>query len=159
MAQYARQYNDIFDDYVIEKTYGNAAPRRAPQQRPVQRPQPPGGPPKPPVHKYKKSKEQVIRENQRKFKIALAKFSVVFALFAVMIAMAFAGRIEVRNAAAELEAAEQTYQLCLEENNALKQELNAFMADKDIDDIAVNVLGLVKVTKNKSKGIDISEYQ
>lgn len=160
MAQYAYQYNDIFDDVVIQPQRGNTAPRRnpAPSQRPVQRPvQKPSD--QPPVRKFKKSKEQVIKENKRKFKIALAKASIVFALFASMLLMAAVSRAEVYDARARLEAAEESYQLCLEENNQLKLQLDKQMEKVDIEKIAEEQLGLVKVSPKKSREVEIALYQ
>ena len=157
MADYAYKYNDIFDDFVVQATpSGNAAPRRAPSQRPVQAP---ARKQQPPVRKYKKSKEQVIKENKRKFKIALAKVSVIFALFAAMLLMAGVTRAELYEAKAGLEKAEESYQQCLEQNNQHKLQLNKEMEGIDIEDIAENQLGLVKVPKNKSRTVIVSDYQ
>lgn len=157
MADYAYKYNDIFDDYVVQPTRsGNAAPRRAPSQRPAQAP---AKRQQPPIRKYKKSKEQVIKENKRKFKIALAKVSVIFALFAAMLLMAGVTRAELYEAKSNLEKAEESYQLCLEQNNQLKLQLNKEMEGIDIEDIAENQLGLVKVSKGYSREVNVSDYR
>lgn len=157
MADYAYKYNDIFDDYVVQPTRsGNAAPRRAPSQRPVQTP---NKKQQPPVRKFKKSKEQVIKENKRKFKIALAKVSVIFALFAAMFLMAAETRAELYQARANLEKAEESYQLCLEENNRLKLQLNKEMEKIDIEDIAENQLGMVKISKHYTREVNVNDYR
>lgn len=156
MAQYAYKYNDIFDDYVVQPERGNAAPAKRPQQRPAAAPQ---RKQEPPVRKFKKSKEQVILENKRKFKIALAKFSIVFAMFAAMFLMAAVSRAEVYDTRAELAAAEESYQLCLEQNNKLKLQLNKAMEKVDIEKIAKEELGLVKISSNRSYKVDVSLYQ
>lgn len=166
MAQYAYSYNDIFDDFVVQTERGNAAPQRnpnrpnRPNQRPDQRPnQTPGKRQEPPVRKFKKSKEQVILENKRKFKIALAKFSIVFAMFAAMFLMAAVSRAEVYDTRAELAAVEESYQLCLEQNNKLKLQLNKAMEKIDIEDYAKEELGLVKASSKRAYKVDISLYQ
>ena len=157
MAQYAYKYNDIFDDFVVQPEHtGNAAPRRAPSPRPNQAP---AKKQQPPVRKYKKTKEQVIRENKRKFKIALAKVTVIFALFASMLLVAGVTRAELYEAKAGLEKAEESYQLCLEENNQLKLQLNNMMEKVNIEKIAEEQLGLVKVGKNRSREVEIYLYQ
>ncbi len=157
MAQYAYKYNDIFDDYVVQPEHtGNTAPRRAPSPRPYQAP---AKKQQPPIHKHKKSKEQVIRENKRKFKIALAKVTVIFALFASMLLIAGVTRAQLYEAKTSLEKAEESYQLCLEENNQLKLQINNMMENVNIEKIAEEQLGLVKVAKNRSREVEISLYQ
>ena len=157
MAQYAYKYNDIFDDFVVQPEHsGNAAPRRAPSPRPYQAP---AKKQQPPIHKHKKSKEQVIRENKRKFKIALAKVTVIFALFASMLLIAGVTLAQLYEAKTELEKAEESYQLCLEENNQLKLQLNNMMEKVNIEKIAEEQLGLVKVGKNRSREVEIYLYQ
>lgn len=158
MAQYAYKYNDIFDDYLVqaEPVRGNAAPRRAPSQRPAQAPVKKQ---QPPVRKHKKSKQQVIYENKRKFKIALAKVCIIFALFVSMFLMAAVTGAELNTAKENLAAAEENYQLCLEQNNQLKLQLSNIMQKVDIEKIAQEQLGLVKVTKDKQLEVEIELYE
>ena len=157
MAQYAYKYNDIFDDFVVQPEHsGNAAPRRAPSPRPYQAP---AKKQQPPVRKYKKSKEQVILENKRKFKIALAKVTVIFALFASMLLVAGVTRAELYEAKAGAAKAEENYYACLDENNELKRQLDNMMKNVNIEKIAQEQLGLVKIAKNRSREVDINLYR
>ena len=157
MAQYAYKYNDIYDEYLVQPSAAaQTAPKRAPARVPVQQPAPAA----PHLHKVKKrSKEQVIRDNQRKFKIALAKVAVIFALFASMLGMAANSYAELEGKKAELESLNATYQLCLEENNQLKLQLDKALATVDIDKIATQQLGLQKIPDSKKLSVDMSQFQ
>ena len=156
MAQYAYKYNDIYDDYLVQPSArSQAAPQRAPSRAPSQ-----PAPAAPHLHKVKKrTKEQVIRENQRKFKIALARFAVIFALFASMLGMAAGSQAELESKKAELEKLNETYQLCLEENNQLKLQLDKMLATVNIDQIATQQLGLQKIPDSRKLSVDMSQFQ
>lgn len=155
MAQYAYKYNDIYDDYLVQASpRSGAAPARKPQQRPQQT-----APAKPELRKVRKTKQQVIKENQRKFKIALAKISVIFALFAAMIGMAANSKVELESKKQELESIKASYQVCLEENNNLKLQLDKALENVDIEKIAKERLGLQKIPESRRRLVDISEYQ
>ena len=155
MAQYAYKYNDIYDDYLVQPSArAQAAPKRAPSHAPSQ-----PAPAAPPLRKVKRTKQQVIRENQRKFKIALAKVSVIFALFASMIGMAAGSYAELAEAKAELENINATYQLCLEENNQLKLQLDKALATVNIDKIATQQLGLQKIPDARKRSVDMSQFR
>lgn len=155
MAQYAYKYNDIYDDYLVQPSArAQAAPKRAPSHAPSQ-----PAPTAPPLRKVKRTKEQVIRENQRKFKIALAKVSVIFALFASMIGMAAGSYAELAEAKAQLENVNATYQLCLEENNQLKLQLDKALATVNIDQIATQQLGLQKIPDARKRSVDMSQFR
>lgn len=156
MAQYAYKYSDIFDDYLVQPSpKASAAPQRKPQQRPVQNPVSS----KPELRKVRRTKEQVIKENQRKFKIALAKISVIFALFAAMIGMAAMSTAELESKKQELENVKAAYQLSLEENNNLKLQLDKALENVNIEKIAKERLGLQKIPDSRRRLIDISEFQ
>lgn len=156
MAQYAYKYNDIYDDYLVQPSArSQAAPQRAPSRAPSQ-----SAPAAPHLHKVKKrTKEQVIRENQRKFKIALARFAVIFALFASMLGMAAGSQAELESKKAELAKLNETYQLCLEENNQLKLQLDKMLATVNIDQIATQQLGLQKIPDSRKLSVDMSQFQ
>ena len=156
MAQYAYKYNDIYDDYLVQPSASSqAAPQRAPSRAPSQ-----PAPAAPHLHKVKKrTKEQVIRENQRKFKIALARFAVIFALFASMLGMAAGSQAELESKKAELAKLNETYQLCLEENNQLKLQLDKMLATVNIDQIATQQLGLQKIPDSRKLSVDMSQFQ
>ena len=155
MAQYAYKYNDIYDDYLVQPSArAQAAPKRAPSHAPSQ-----PAPTAPPLRKVKRTKQHVIRENQRKFKIALAKVSVIFALFASMIGMAAGSYAELAEAKAQLENVNATYQLCLEENNQLKLQLDKALATVNIDQIATQQLGLQKIPDARKRSVDMSQFR
>lgn len=156
MADYAYKYNNIYDEEVIVQASpkSTAAPKRAPQQAPAHK-----EPQKPELRKVKRTKEQIIRENQRKFKIALGKISVIFALFAAMIGMAAMSQSELNYKKQELENIKASYQVSLEENNNLKHQLDEALKNVNIEKIAKERLGLEKIPDSRRILIDISEYQ
>ena len=102
---------------------------------------------------------QVIRENPRKFKIALARFAVIFALFASMLGMAAGSQAELESKKAELAKLNETYQLCLEENNQLMLQLDKMLATVNIDQIATQQLGLQKIPDSRKLSVDMSQFQ
>lgn len=148
MAQYAFNYNDIYDDYLVQ-----AAPKTAPkkQQSPA--------PTQPELRRIGRTKQQVIKENQRKFKIALAKISLIAAAFIAVISMAVVSQGQVRAAEQRLAEVNAAYQLSLEENNNLKLQLDNILAKQDIDKIAKKQLGLQKIPEKRRFSVDMSELQ
>lgn len=155
MAQYAYKYNNVYDEYLVQpSSAAQAVPKRAPSRAPSQ-----PTTATPPLRKVKRTKQQVIRENQRKFKIALAKVAVIFALFASMIGMAAGSYAELESKKAELEDVNAAYQLCLEENNQLKLQLDKALASVDIEKIAQQQLGLQKIPDGRKLSVDMSQFQ
>lgn len=161
MAQYA--YNDIFDDYVPTRNAGrsgygntapraNAAPRRTPSQKTAPQKQ------KPQLTRVEGTKKQGILSKNRTFKLFMIQTSIVLALFLSIGIMAFESKAELNNAKAQLETLEAEYQSCLEQNNALKFQLDEATKGVDIHKIATQQLGLVKVPDSKTREIRISDY-
>lgn len=148
MAQYAMKYNNIYDDYLVQ-----AAPEAMPkkEQKPASA--------QPELRRIGRTKQQVIKENQRKFKIALAKISLIAAAFIAVISMAVMSQSELRAAEQRLSEANAAYQLSLEENNNLKLQLDNILAKQDIDKIAKNQLGLQKIPEKRKFSVDMSELQ
>ncbi len=157
-SNYAYKYNDVFDDYFIQREpSGNAAPKKNPTHNPYQQEREKRQ--QPSVYKQKKTKAQVIKENKRKFKIALAKVSVITACFVAMFMMAVSSGNQLEKTVAELNAVNESYELCLQENNKLKQQLDEVLKKVDIDKIAQEQLGLIKVPEKNQREINISLYQ
>ena len=148
MAQYAMNYNNIYDDYLVQ-----AAPKTAPkkEQKPVNT--------QPELRRIGRTKQQVIKENQRKFKIALAKISLIAAAFIAVISMALISQSQVRAAEQRLADVNAAYQMSLEENNNLKLQLDNILAKQDIDKIAKKQLGLQKIPEKRRFSVDMSELQ
>lgn len=145
MAQYAYKYNDIFDDYLVQAT-------PAPQKKPEVKPEPE----KPQLKRIGRTKQQVIKENQRKFKIALAKISIIAAAFVAVVSMAVMSQAELKSTEMKLAQVNAAYQESLEENNQLKSELDKMLAKVDIDKIAKKQLGLQKIPEKRKLSVDMS---
>ena len=148
MAQYAMNYNNIYDDYLVQ-----AAPRTAPA------PQKKAAPAQPELRRIGRTKQQVIKENQRKFKIALAKISLIAAAFIAVISMALISQAQVKAAEQRLAEVNAAYQVSLEENNNLKLQLDNILAKQNIEKIAKKQLGLQKIPEKRKFSVDMSELQ
>lgn len=146
MAQYAYNYNDIYDDYIVK-----AAPKTAPVAEEKQA--------QPELRRIGRTKEQVIKENQKKFKIALAKISVIAAAFIAVISMAVMSQAQLNSAKQQLADANAAYQQSLEQNNELKLQLDNMLAGVNIDKIAKENLGLQKIPDKRKIMVDISKLQ
>ncbi len=146
MAQYAYNYNDIYDDYIVQ-----AAPKTVPvtEEKPAQ----------PELRRIGRTKEQVIKENQKKFKIALAKISVIAAAFIAVISMAVMSQAQLNKAKQQLADVNAAYQQSLEQNNELKLQLDNMLAGVNIDKIAKENLGLQKIPNKRKLMVDISKLQ
>lgn len=152
MAQYAFNYNDIYDDYLVQATpERTAAPKKSIEEMPASV--------QPELHKVRRTKQQVIRDNQRKFKIGLAKVSVILAAFIAVIGMAVISFGELNSAKQQLESVNAAYQASLEENNQLKLQLDKALEKVDIDKIAKNQLGLQKIPDKRKRSVDMSQFQ
>lgn len=161
MAQYA--YNDIFDDYVPTRTagrgaYGNTAPRAnaAPNRNPSHKTAPQRQ--RPQLTRVEGTKKQGILSKNRTFKLFMIQVSIVLALFLSVGIMAVSSKIELNNAVARLETLEADYQLCLEQNNVLKFQLDEATKGVNIEKIAEEQLGLVKIPETKKGKIVLSDY-
>ncbi len=161
MAQYA--YNDIFDDYVptrnaAGRAYGNTAPRAnaAPRRNPSQKTAPQKQ--RPNLTRVDGTKKDNILSKNRTTKLFLIQVSVVLALILSISSMAIASKIELNNAIAKLETLESDYELCLEQNNTLKFQLDEATKGVDVEKYARERLGLVKVPDTRIGKIIISDY-
>ena len=146
MAQYAYNYNDIYDEYIVQ-----AAPMREHESEAM--------PPKPEYRRIGRTKEQVIKANQRKFKIALAKTSIVLAAFIAVIGMGVMSFVQVGNAKQALADVNAAYQQSLEQNNELKLQLDNILAGENIPKYAEEVLGFEKIPAKRQFVVDVSRYQ
>ncbi len=161
MAQYA--YNDIFDDYVPTRNpgraaYGNTAPRAnaAPKRKPSQKTAPQKQ--RPDLKRVEGTKKDNIIRDNKTIKYILLPISLIMALILSLSTMAIASKIELNNAIAKLETLESDYELCLEQNNTLKYQLDEATKGVDIEKYAEERLGLVKVPDSRTGKIRISDY-
>lgn len=146
MAQYAYNYNDIYDDYIVQ-----AAPKVAPKTEEKA--------PQTELQRVGRTKEQVIKANQKKFKIALAKISIIAAAFIAVISMAVSSAQQLNAVKKELDDVNAAYQLSLEQNNELKLQIDNIIAGENIPKYAEEKLGLVKIPRDKMRLVDVSRYQ
>lgn len=146
MAQYAYNYNDIYDEYLVQ-----AAPKTAPEQekkRPAQ----------PELQRIGSTEQQLFRAKHKKYEIAIAKISLIVSAFCIVILIASNSAIkrnEARQALAEVNAA---YQLSLEQSNELKSQMDSLITDERVAQYAKK-LGLVKIPGDKMRVVDITPYQ
>lgn len=146
MAQYAYNYNDIYDEYIFQ-----AAPKTAPETEKKA--------PQPEYRRIGRTKEQVIKANQKKFKIALAKISVIAAAFIAVISMAVISYGQLGNAKQQLNDVNAAYQMSLEKNNELKLQLDNILAGENIPQYAEKILGLEKIPEKRKIFVDVSKFQ
>ncbi len=129
-AENAYKYNYA---YGYEPAY---APERKPEVQPEK---------KPDLKKVKKRKIDIDRQNERIVNKKLAKIVAVmcvfFALFAV-VCNSFAARAQAKK---DLDEIKEKYTFVEAQNRELKVELNNLISAENIDRIAVEKLGLVKV--------------
>lgn len=129
-AENAYKYNYA---YGYEPSY---APERKPEVQPEK---------KPDLKKVKKRKIDIDRQNERNVNRKLAKIVAVmcvfFALFAV-VCNSFAARAQAKK---DLDEIKEAYTFVEARNRELKVELNNLISAENIDRIAVEKLGLVKV--------------
>jgi len=146
MAQYAYNYNDIYDEYIVQ-----AAPNVAPKTE--------ENAPQPEYRRIGRTKEQVIKANQKKFKIALAKISIIAAAFIAVIGMAVISQHQLSAAKQQLADVNAAYQMSLEKNNELKLQLDNILAGENIPKFAEERLGLEKIPDKRKLMVDVSKFQ
>lgn len=149
MAQYAFNYNNIYDDYLVQAAPATPEKIREEKKAPAQ----------PELRRIGRTKQQVIKENQRKFKIALMKISLITAAFIAVIGMAVSSQMQLNAAEQRLVDANAAYQMSLEENNQLKLQLDNELSKVNIEKIAKNQLGLEKIPAKRKFSVDMSKLQ
>ena len=117
-------------------------PAYAPETSPVTQPEQEQ---KPELKKVKKRKIDIQRQNERATNVKLFKITANICSFLALYALvcsSFAARTEAKQA---LDAEKEKYIFCEAENRELKVQLNSIVSAENIDRIAVEKLGLVKV--------------
>ncbi len=126
----------------------------APQREPVALPEQEN---KPELKKVKKRKIDLLKQQERATNLKLLKIAsvlcVFFALYAV-VCNSFAMRADAKQ---NLEAVKEQYVFAEAQNRELKVQLNNLISTNNIDRIAVEKLGLVKVAAGSEIYLDTSE--
>ena len=129
---------------------GYAVPERKPQteKQPEKRPE---------LHKVKRDKIEVLISNEKATNRKLAKVVAFLSVLLVMFA-AVCNSYSVRDQEkAKLDAIQDKYVIAQSRNREMKVKLNNLVSAVNIDDIAVNRLGLVKVGAGNEIYLDTSD--
>ena len=129
-AENAYKYNYA---YGYEPAY---APERKPEVQPEKRPD---------LKKVRKRKIDIDRQNERSVNRKLAKIVAVMCVFFTLFAVACNSFAERAQAKQDLDAIKQEYTFAQAQNRELNVKLNNLISAENIDRIAVEKLGLVKV--------------
>lgn len=126
-------------------------PAYAPERNPVAQPEQEK---KPELKKVKKRKIDIQRHNERVTNIKLLKITVIICSFLALYALvcnSFAARTQAKQL---LDEEKERYVLCEAENRELKVQMNNLVSTENIDRIAVEKLGLVKVASGDEVYLD-----
>lgn len=121
--------------------YENAAPERVPVRLPDTEK-------KPEIKKAKKTRQEILIYNEKIANRKLVKVAAVVFSMLVLYAVVCSSFIAKDTARRNLEQAKEEYVFAQAENRELKSELNNLISAENIDRIAVEQLGLVKVSQN-----------
>ena len=129
---------------------GNAVPERRPQteKQPEKRPE---------LHKVKRDKIEVLISNEKATNRKLVKVVAFLSIILVMFAAVCNSFSERDQAKAKLDAIQDEYVIAESRNREMKDKLNNLVSAVNIDDIAVNRLGLVKVGAGNEIYLDTSD--
>ncbi len=126
-----------------ERAYDYYAYETAPERVPVRLPD---AEKKPELKRAKKTQEEILIYKEKIANRKLVKVAAVVLSFLVLYAVVCNSFIAKDTARRELEKAKEEYVFSQAENRELKSELNNLISAENIDRIAVEELGLVKVT-------------
>lgn len=126
-----------------ERAYDYYAYETAPERVPVRLPD---AEKKPELKKAKKTQEEILIYKEKIANRKLVKVAAVVLSFLVLYAVVCNSFIAKDTARRELEEAKEEYVFSQAENRELRGELNNLISAENIDRIAVEELGLVKVT-------------
>ena len=114
---------------------------------------------KPELRKAKKTQQEILIYKEKIANRKLMKIAVVVFSFLVLYAVVCDSFVAKDTARQQLEAAKEEYVFSQAKNRELKVELNNLVSAENIDKIAVEQLGLVKVTSGNEIYLDTAhEY-
>ena len=137
-----------------ERAYDYYAYEAAPERVPVRLPDKEK---KPELKKAKKTQKEILIYKEKKTNRQLARFAAVVLSFLVLYAVACNSFTAKDNARRELERAKEEYVFAQAKNKELKGELNNLISAENIDRIAVEELGLVKVAAGSEIYLDSAQ--
>lgn len=134
--------------YKLDYAYGTAPAYQPERKRKTE------NEPKVELKRVKKTREVVEAQNKKANNKVLVRFMaavcVFFALYAV-VCNSFAARNDAKH---ELDAKKESYVYAMAENRELKVKLNHLISAENIDRIAVEQLGLIKVAAGNEIYLD-----
>lgn len=128
-----------------ERAYDYYAYETAPQREPVRKPD---AEKKPELKRAKKTQQEILIYKEKMANRKLVKIAAVVFSFLVLYAVVCNSFVAKDTARRNLEKAKEEYVFAQAENRELKSELNNLISAENIDRIAVEQLGLVKVSQN-----------
>lgn len=147
-AQFAYDY-----DYIFEPIGSNAAPNLNPNRRPQEKNEEKNGPE---LRKLKKRRPSA-RERERASYVVVAKAFVWMSLIIALIGT-FCNSLVARNVSRiELQNTQKEFAMYQEETVVLQDKLSKLVSANNIDKIAVEKLGLVKVATANEVYLDTAK--
>ena len=134
-----------------ERAYDYYAYEAAPKREPVRKPD---AEKKPELKRAKKTRREILIYNEKVVNRKLVKVAAVVFSFLVLYAVVCSSFIAKDTARRNLEQAKEEYVFSQAKNRELKGELNNLISAENIDRIAVEQLGLVKITAGNEIYLD-----
>ncbi len=134
-----------------ERAYDYYAYETAPKKKPVKLPEQEK---KPELKKAKKTQQEMLIYKEKIANRKLMKIAAVVFSFLVLYAVVCDSFVAKDRARQNLEAAKDEYVFAQAKNRELKVQLNNLISAENIDKIAVEELGLVKVTAGNEIYLD-----
>ncbi len=128
--------------YKYDYAYGYE-PAYVPEKAPVTLPEQEK---KPELKKVKKTKKDIAKQNERATNRKMAVIVAVMCVFFAVFALACNSMATRESAKRSLDVIKEEYAFCETQNRELKVKLNKIISAENIDRIAVEKLGLVKVS-------------
>lgn len=137
-----------------ERAYDYYAYEAAPERVPVRLPDKKN---KPELKKAKKTREEILIYDEKRTNRKVVKAAVLILSFLVLYAVVCNSFIAKDTARRDLEAAKEEYAFAQAQNKELRGELNNLISAENIDRIAVEDLGLVKVAAGSEIYLDSAQ--
>lgn len=137
-----------------ERAYDYYAYEAAPERVPVRLPEEKK---KPELKKAKKTRQEILIYKEKMANRKLVKVAAVVLSFLVLYAVVCNSFIAKDTARRDLEAAKEDYAFAQAQNRELRGELNNLISAENIDRIAVEELGLVKVAAGSEIYLDSTQ--
>ncbi len=134
-----------------ERAYDIYADNTVPKRQPVRKPD---AEKKPELKRAKKTEQEILIYNEKQTNRKLMKIAAIVFSFLVLYAVACSSFAAKDTARRNLEQAKEEYVFSQAKNRELKSELNNLISAENIDKIAVEQLGLVKITSGNEIYLD-----